>query len=379
MNPVSKRDYYEVLGVGREAGDHEIKGAYRKLALQHHPDRNPDDPNAEEKFKEASEAYSVLSDPQKRAAYDRYGHAGLQGVGAQGGFNPDAFADFSDILGDFFGFGDLFGGGRASGGRRRNRPQRGEDVRYDLEIAFEEAVFGMSAEIQVPRMETCDRCDGSGSEPGSAPARCPTCQGAGEVRYQQSFLSIRRTCGTCGGSGRIIRNPCSQCRGHGYRQAQKKLKINIPPGVDDGTRLRLANEGQPGANGGPPGDLYVFLKVKPHAFFERREADLYCTVPINIAQASLGAEIEVPTLESPYHLKIPEATQSGAQFRLRGKGVPNLNGSGRGDLIIHVDVRVPTRLTREQRKLLEQLRESLPVDNAPAEKGLFEKVKDYFM
>ena len=376
MNPVSKRDYYEVLGVARDAGDPEIKGAYRKLALKFHPDRNPDDPSAEEKFKEASEAYSVLSDPQKRAAYDRYGHAGLQGVGAQGGFNPDAFADFSDILGDFFGFGDLFGGG---GGRRRNRPQRGEDVRYDLEIAFEEAVFGLAAEIQVPRMEPCDHCGGTGSEPGSGPTRCPTCQGAGEVRYQQSFLAIRRTCGTCGGSGQIIRNPCSQCRGQGYRQAQRKLKVNIPAGVDDGTRLRLSHEGQPGGNGGPPGDLYVFLKVKPHPFFERHENDLHCTIPVNIAQAALGAEIEVPTLEQPHKLKIPEGTQSGAHFRLRGKGVPNLNGGGRGDLLVHLDVKIPTRLTREQRKLMEQLRESLPVDNAPAEKGLFEKVKDYFM
>ena len=375
MNPVSKRDYYEVLGVGRDAGDQDIKGAYRKLALKFHPDRNPDDPGAEDKFKEASEAYSVLSDAQKRAAYDRYGHAGLQGMGGAGGFSPDSFADFSDILGDFFGFGDLFGGG----GRRRSRTQRGEDVRYDLEIAFEEAVFGMAAEIQVPRTEPCDRCHGSGSEPGSGPTTCPTCHGRGEILYQQSFLSIRRTCSTCGGSGQIIRNPCGECRGHGYLQVQRKLKINIPPGVDSGTRLRLASEGQPGANGGPPGDLYVFLKVKEHPFFERREHDLHCTIPVNLAQAALGCDIDVPTLEGPQRLKIPEGTQNGAEFKLRHKGVPILNGSGRGDLYLHIDVKIPARLSREQRKLLEQLRDTLPVDNAPTEKGLFEKVKDYFM
>jgi len=373
VNPVSKRDYYEVLGVGRDADESAIKSAYRKLALQHHPDRNPDDPAAEEKFKEASEAYSVLSDPQKRAAYDRYGHAGLQATGA-GGFDPGAFADFSDILGDFFGFGDLFGGGR-----RRTRAQRGEDVRYDLEVEFEQAVFGMSAEIQVPRMESCDRCSGSGAEPGHGPSACPTCHGRGEILYQQSFLSIRRTCSTCGGVGKIVRNPCSQCRGSGYRQVQRKLKINIPAGVDDGTRLRLANEGQPGPGGGPPGDLYVFLKVKEHAFFERRESDLHCTIPITVPQAALGDEIEVPTLEGSHRLRIPEGTQSGAQFRLRHKGVTVLNSTSRGDLYVHVVVQIPARLTREQRKLFEQLKATLPADNAPKEKGLFDKVKDYFM
>ena len=371
---MAKKDYYEVLGVGRDADEQQIKSAYRKLALQHHPDRNPDDPDAEEKFKEAAEAYSVLSDAQKRATYDRYGHAGLQGAAAQG-FNPDAFADFSDILGDFFGFGDLFGGGRG----RRSRAQRGEDLRFDLEIGFEDAVFGLSAEIQVPRMEACDHCNATGAEPGSGSTTCSTCHGRGQVVFQQSFLSVRRTCPACNGTGQIIRNPCRQCRGQGYRQNVRKLKVNIPAGVDNGNRLRLAHEGQPGANGGPPGDLYVFLKVKEHPFFERHESDLHCTIPINIGQAALGADIEVPTLEEPAKLKIPEGTQNGAEFRLRHKGVPAVNGGGRGDLCIHIDVKVPSKLTRDQRKLLEQLRDTLPVDNQPAEKNLFDKVKDYFM
>jgi len=373
---VSKRDYYEVLGVGKDAGDGDIKAAYRKLALKHHPDRNPEDPAAEEKFKECSEAYSVLSDAQKRAAYDRFGHAGLQG----GQASADPFVDFGDILGDFFGFGDIFGNASGGGGgKRRSRAQRGEDVRYDLELSFEEAVFGMNAEIQVPRMERCEHCSGAGAEPGTSPVTCPTCHGRGEVLYQQSFLSIRRTCSTCNGSGHIIRNPCGQCRGQGYRQIHRKLKVTIPAGVDESTRIRLANEGQPGANGGPAGDLYVFLKVREHAFFERREQDLHCTIPVNVAQAALGAEIEVPTLDQPLKVKIPEGTQSGGQIRIRHRGVPVVNGSGRGDLYVHIEVRTPTRLTREQRKMFEQLRDTLPVDNAPAEKGLFEKVKNYFM
>jgi molecular chaperone DnaJ len=371
--PVAKRDYYDILGIGRDADDQQIKSAYRKLALQHHPDRNPDNPDSEEKFKEAAEAYSVLTDGQKRAAYDRFGHAGVQGAATQG-FESNAFADFGDILGDFFGLGDML-----NGGRRRSRAQRGEDVRYDLEIGFEEGVFGMTAEIQVPRMEACDHCNSTGAEPGSGSSTCPTCNGRGQILYQQSFLSVRRTCHTCGGRGQIVRNPCRQCHGQGYRQVVRKLKVNIPAGVDDGNRLRLAQEGQPGANGGPPGDLYVVLKVREHAFFERHENDLHCTIPINLGQAALGAEIDVPTLEEPHHLKIPEGTQNGAQFRLRHKGVPAVNGAGRGDLYVHVSVKVPSKLTREQRRLFEQLRDTLPVENQPTEKSLLGKVKDYFM
>ena len=373
---MSKRDYYEVLGVGREAGDQEIKQAYRKLALKYHPDRNPDDPGAEESFKECSEAYSVLSDGQKRAAYDRFGHAGVQGAAGNGGFSAEQFGDFSDILGDLFGFSDLFGGGAR---RRGSRAQRGEDLRYDLEIEFTDAVFGMTADVQVPRMEACGRCHGSGAEPGTSPTTCPTCHGRGEVIYQQSFLSIRRTCSTCNGAGQVIRNACAECRGQGVRQGQKKLKINIPAGVDNGTRVRISGEGHPGHHGGPSGDLYVFLKVKDHPFFERHENDLHCTIPINIAQAALGCEIEVPTLGEPSKLKIPEGTQSGARFRFRNKGVAVLNSSARGDLFVHVEVKTPQKLSREQRKLFEQLRDTLPADNAPAGKGIFEKVKDFFV
>src|SRR5579863_2366220 len=359
---VTKRDYYQVLGVARDADDQAIKGAYRKLALQHHPDRNPGSKEAEEKFKEAAEAYSVLCDSQKRAAYDRFGHQGLAGP-AGGGFDATGFPDLGDILSDVFGFGDVFGRGSQ---QKRTRAQRGEDVRYDLEIGFEDSMRGLSVDIQVPRMEACARCHGKGAEPDDGLVTCPMCRGRGEVIYQQAFLSVRRTCSQCSGRGQIIRRPCKECRGDGYLRRERKLKVNIPAGVDNGTQLRLAQEGQPGANGGPAGDLYVVLKVVGHPIFERHEADLHCTVPINVAQAVLGASVDVLTFDGLQTIKVPEGSQPGTRLRLKGLGVPHLNAGGRGDLYIHLDARIPQKLTREQRKLFEQLRELLPVENEPA-------------
>jgi molecular chaperone DnaJ len=367
---VTKRDYYEVLGVTRGCDDQTLKAAYRKLALQYHPDRNPDDHAAEEKFKEAAEAYSVLSDSQKRASYDRFGH---QGVSNGAGFDESQFADFGDLFGDLFG--DFFGGGQR--GRRRG-PQRGDDIRYDLQISFEDAMRGMSADIQIPRLEPCTKCHGSGAEPNGGLITCSVCNGRGEVLYQQSFLSIRKTCPTCGGRGKVIRQACSQCRGEAFTRTEKKLKINIPAGVDSGTRLRLSGEGNPGPNGTQSGDLYVVVSVAEHAIFHRRENDLHCSLPINLAQAALGADIEIETFDGPQTVRIPEGTQPGAQFKLRSLGVPHVNSRARGDLYVHVDVQVPKKLTREQKRAFEHLRDLLPVENAPHEKSVFEKVKDFF-
>jgi molecular chaperone DnaJ len=372
---VTRRDYYEVLGISRDADDQVIKSAYRKLALQYHPDRNPGSKDAEEKFKEAAEAYSVLSDSQKRASYDRYGHQGVPSA-AGGGFDPNGFPDLGDILSDVFGFGDVFGGGSR---QRRNRAARGEDVRYDLEISFEDSMRGLTADIQVPRMEECTRCHGKGAEPEDGLTTCPMCRGRGEVIYQQSFLSVRRTCSQCGGRGQIIRRPCKECRGEAYIRHERKLKVNIPPGVDTGTQLRLSQEGQPGLNGGPAGDLYVAIRVKEHAVFERNEFDLHCRVPVNIAQAALGDSIDLDTFDGAQTVKIPEGSQPGTRIRLKGLGVPRIQGSGRGDLFVHLDVRIPSKLTRDQRRLFEQLRDQLPVENQPHEKGIFDKVKDYFL
>jgi molecular chaperone DnaJ len=379
MAKTHQRDYYEVLGVTRTASVDEIKAAYRKCALKWHPDRHPQDKaEAEVKFRESTEAYSVLSDSQKRQVYDTYGHAGLSGAGGGVDFSGTIFQDFHDIFGDFFGFEDLFSGGRRGG--RGRRSQRGSDLRYDMTLAFEEAATGVNTKIKIPRQEFCGACNGTGAKAGTGVVACQTCGGRGQLAYQQGFFTITRTCPACQGAGQIIKERCIECRGQGRIEKERTIDLRIPPGVDTGTRLRVQGEGEPGANGGPAGDLYVVLEVKEHAFFERRGADLYCTIPISIAQAALGAELQVPGLGGDEKLKIPEGTESGAVFRVRGKGLADPHGGGKGDLYYHVRVLTPTRLTREQRKLVEQLGASLKIENKPAERGssLFDKVKDIF-
>ena len=371
-----KRDYYEVLGVSREATDQEIKKAYRRIALQHHPDRNPENKEvSEETFKEAAEAYSVLSDSQKRAQYDRYGHAGVAGSGGFTGFDPSTFSEFSDILGDFFGFGDLFG--TATGGRR-TRAQRGADLRYDLTIGFEEAAFGVKARIKIPRTEVCPTCGGNGAKPGTHPTACRSCGGRGSVRYQQGFLTISRTCPHCGGLGQVLADPCKHCHGKGQVRVEKTMDIHVPAGVNSESRLRISNGGEAGLHGGPSGDLYVVIHVQEHRFFEREEDNLICTVPLSFSQAALGTKMEVPTLEGREMLTIPEGTQSGTRFCLRGKGIPHLNGRGRGDLYIIVNVVTPTNLTKEQHQLLEEFAALDKTGNHPSARKLSEKVKDLF-
>ena len=369
---VSKRDYYEVLGVDRSASSEVIKSAYRKLAMKFHPDRNPGDHGAEEAFKEAAEAYTILSDQEKRARYDRFGHSGVNG-GAAGGFNPADFSDFADIFGDFFGFSDLFGGSRT-----RTRTRRGADLQYELEIDFEDAVFGRTTEIQFPRTERCEVCTGSGAAPGSKVKTCSTCGGRGQVYYQQGFFSVAKTCSVCQGAGRTIDKPCSECRGQGQVRRQRKLKINIPAGVDDGARLRLSGEGEAGLQGGPSGDLYVLLRIRPHPIFEREDQDLHCEVPINVAQATLGAQILVPTLDGETEVKLDAGVQSGSRVRLRGRGVPSVSGGRRGDLIVHIRVVTPEKLSREQREHFEALLDLLPADHQPNRRGFFDKVKEIF-
>jgi len=377
MAKTHQRDYYEVLGVTRTASVDEIKAAYRKCALKWHPDRHPEDKaEAEAKFRESTEAYSVLSDSQKRQIYDTYGHSGLSGAGGGVDFSGTIFQDFHDIFGDFFGFEDLFSGGRRGG----RRSQRGSDLRYDMTLNFEEAATGVNTKIKIPRQEFCGACNGTGAKAGTGVAACQSCGGRGQLAYQQGFFTITRTCPSCQGAGQIIKERCTECRGQGRIEKERTIELRIPPGVDTGTRLRVQGEGEPGPNGGPTGDLYVVLEVKEHAFFERRGADLYCTIPISIAQAALGAELQVPGLSGEEQLKIPEGTESGAVFRIRGKGLADPHGGGRGDLYYHVRVLTPSKLTREQRKLIEQLGASLKVENKPAERGssLFDKVKDIF-
>jgi len=370
---MSKRDYYEILSVSRSATDGEIKSAYRRLAVRHHPDKNPGDAEAEEKFKEAAEAYSVLSDVEQRARYDRFGHAGVSGGGATWG--ASGFGGIEDILGDLFGFGDVFGGGRA-GGSRRSTAQRGSDLRYDFEMTLEDAAAGITAQLRIPRLETCDNCKGSGAAKGTQPETCSTCAGAGQVRYQQGFFSVARTCGTCRGTGRIIKNPCEECRGAGRVEREKSLEVKVPAGVETGSRLRIAGEGESGAGGGPAGDLYVVIHVKEHEQFERQGSNLYSSVPVTFAQAALGAEITVETLGGQQQLKVPTGTQTGTVFRLKGNGMPVLGGRGRGDLFVSVTVVTPTTLTREQRRLLEQLSEIEDRDLQDA--GLMDKVRNIF-
>jgi len=371
---VSKADYYQVLGVSRDASDQDLKSAYRKLAMQYHPDRNPDNPEAEEKFKEASEAYQILSDSQKRAAYDRYGHAGVNG-GAGFDGNPFASAqDISDIFGDLFG--EMFNMG--GGGRRASRARAGEDLRYDLTMEFEEAVFGKQTQVTIRRMESCTDCHGTGAASGHGPKTCPQCQGRGQVRYQQGFFTIARTCNSCGGTGSIIGDPCSTCKGDTRVARERTIEVKIPAGVEDGTRIRYSGEGDAGRFGGPKGDLYIVLTVKPHEFFERDGNDLRCIVPISFPQAALGAELEIPTLEGEAKLKIPEGTQGGKEFVIRGKGVPYLNEHGRGDLVVRVMVQTPKKLSKIQRELIRQLGESLTVETSPNAPSLLGKVKELF-
>ena len=371
MATTEKRDYYEVLGIQRAATVDDIKKAYRKLAVLYHPDKNPGDSTAEERFKEAAEAYGVLSDDEKRARYDRYGHQGMSGLG---GFDPNQFADFGDILGDLFGFGDFFGG---RGRNRGSRAARGNDLRYDLRIDFTDAVWGKDISLQVPRTAACSACGGSGARPGTQPVTCSGCAGIGQIRYSQGFFAVARTCPQCGGAGKVIRDACPTCGGAGRMREEKKISVKIPAGVDDGSRLRVAGEGEAGFNGGPSGDLYVYLSVDDDPRFTRRDYDLHSERSISITQAALGGEAIVETIDGDESLKLPAGTQPNQVFRLRGKGVPFIDGSGRGDHYVHVAVRVPTSLSDEQRSLLEQLA-PLEGEEPSADRGVFEKVKDFF-
>jgi molecular chaperone DnaJ len=377
---LAKRDYYQVLGVNRDASEEDLKKAYRKLAMKHHPDRNPDDKGSEEKFKEAKEAYEVLTDPKKRAAYDQFGHAGVDGMAGMGGRGPgpEGFGGFADAFGDIFG--EIFGQGR-TGARGGNGVFRGADLRYNLELALEEAAFGTEAKIRIPTLEQCGTCHGSGAKPGTQPKTCGTCHGRGEVRVSQGFFSIQQTCPTCQGKGRVVADPCKECDGAGRLRKHKTLSVKIPAGVDQDDRIRLAGEGEAGVNGGPNGDLYVVVQMKPHAVFQREGADLHCEMPIGFATAALGGEIEIPTLDGQAKIRIPAETQTGQVFRLRNKGIRPVRGSVTGDLYCHVAVETPVKLTARQKELLrefEAINLKDPEAHTPRSKGFFDKVKDFF-
>ena len=364
------KDYYNILGVDRSANDVDIKKAYRKLALKYHPDRNPGDKSSEEHFKEVNEAYSCLSDPQKKAHFDQFGTA--EGMGE--GFGAGGFGDFSSAFGDIFGnvFGDIFGD---FSGRGRTRPRKGHDLRYDLELDLSEAVFGAEKKINIPRWENCSTCKGTGSKPGKGPSVCQTCRGTGQTKLQQGFFTIARTCGTCGGEGKVITDPCIKCRGQGKVKKERKVSLKIPAGVDTGIRLKVTGEGEAGSLGGPPGDLYVIIDVAPHPFFRRKGNDLHCEVPISFVQATLGSEIEVPTIDGKAEIRIPAGTPSGRVFHLRGKGIPKLGGYGKGDQYVNIFIDVPKKLSARQKELLKEFAE---ISGDDVSKGFMEKIKDLF-
>ena len=372
---MAKRDFYEILGVARDVSEEALKKAYRSRALEDHPDRNPGDEAAEERFKEASEAYAVLSDPQKRRAYDRFGFAGVGGSGAPSGFTDFGdLGNFTDVFNDLFG--DLFGG--RSHGSRRGRGQRGADLRYNLDVEFADVLTGAQAQIKLPKTRACETCHGSGARPGTQPETCSRCQGAGQVVLQQGFFRISRPCDACAGAGEIVRDRCVDCRGAGRVEGEQTIQVRVPAGIDDGTRLRLSGEGEAGIAGGPPGDLYVVVTVAPHPLFDREGPDIHCQVPISFAQAALGDEVEVPTVEGKVTLRIPEGTQAGKVMRLRGKGLPTLRSSHRGDQLVHIFVETPTRLSDRQRELLEAFAKESGTRVSPMTRGFLDKLRDLF-
>ncbi|MFN0039094.1 MAG: molecular chaperone DnaJ [Burkholderiales bacterium] len=373
---MAKRDYYEVLGVNRDVSEEDIKKAYRKLAMKHHPDRNPDNPKSEELFKEAKEAYEILSDGSKRAAYDQYGHAGVDPQAGMAGGAGAGFGGFSDAFGDIFG--DIFGGG---GGRSRSNVYRGADLRYNLEVSLEEAAHGTETKIRIPAMENCETCKGSGAKPGTQPSTCQTCGGHGQVRMTQGFFSIQQACPKCHGTGKVVQSPCGTCSGAGRIKKQKTLSVKIPAGVDEGDRIRLSGEGEAGVNGGPAGDLYVVMHIRPHEVFTREGGDLHCEMPISFTQAALGGDIEIPTLDGYAKIKIPAESQSGKVFRLRGKGIKGVRSQTHGDLLCHITVETPVNLTARQKELLMELEQINARDGGrhnPRAKGWMDRVKEFF-